>query len=141
MLKSPVALFTIVISGLLSLVPAPSQAHHSRAGFNLEESTKMQGTITKFRWGNPHIFISVKTDDGNVWLIEGHSVPGVGALGWKQDMFKEGDHIQLAANLATDPNKKFALLDWVVTADGTPLRGFQGSEIPEEFVPPGAKST
>ena len=106
-------------------------AHHSRAGFESVESVEMRGTITKVRWGNPHIFIYLARDDGVEWVIEGHSVPGAIGIGWERDTFKEGDQIRLAGYPAQNSEKKYALLDWIVTADGVAMRGFPQTVIPE----------
>ena len=56
----------------------PAWAHHSFASeFDVTKPVKLEGTVTKMEWINPHswIHIDVKNPDGTVtsWMIEGGS--------------------------------------------------------------------
>lgn len=58
----------------------PAAAHHSVTGeFNLEQSVKVTGTLTKVEWMNPHIwfYVDVKNTDGTTttWGFAG-GAPG-----------------------------------------------------------------
>jgi hypothetical protein len=67
------------IAGLLSaalLAAIPAWAHHSFAAeFDIKKPVKLEGTVTKMEWINPHawIHIDVKGPDGKItsWMVEG----------------------------------------------------------------------
>jgi hypothetical protein len=42
-----------VAVGLL-VASSPIFAHHGTAGYNMEKTITLNGTITSFNWGNPH---------------------------------------------------------------------------------------
>ena len=68
-----------VIGGLICaalLWAAPMWAHHSFAAeFDIKKPVKLEGTVTKMEWINPHawIHIDVKGPDGKStsWMVEG----------------------------------------------------------------------
>src|SRR6266852_885977 len=60
----------------LTLAAAPVRAHHAFSSeFDADKPLKLEGTISKTEWVNPHawIHIDVKKPDGatEVWMIEG----------------------------------------------------------------------
>jgi len=61
--------------GVALLAAAPAWAHHAFAAeFDGKTPVKLQGTVTKMEWINPHawIHIDVKDKDGKVtnWMVE-----------------------------------------------------------------------
>lgn len=74
-------------------------AHHSAAAEYESKLTTVHGTVVRFQWRNPHVWIYVDAKDssGGVTklLCEGN---GPGALvenGWTKDTLKSGDNIAL----------------------------------------------
>ena len=110
-----------------------SHAHHSRANFQLDNLVEMRGTVTEFNWANPHIYWRMQLENGENWLIEGHSIPGVNRLGWTRDTIQVGDELLIAAFPDHSTGRKFALVEYLVIADGTPLAGFTPNAIPAEL--------
>lgn len=67
-------------AGIALVIAAPAHAHHSVSGeFNLEQSVKVTGTLSKIEWMNPHIwfYVDVKNADGSTitWGFAG-GAPG-----------------------------------------------------------------
>ena len=89
----------------------PGSAHHSFAGeFDVEKPIKLQGTITKVEWINPHawIHIDVKKPDGTVesWAIEGGTPNTLYRRGITRESVKAGMVINVDGYLARDGSRK-----------------------------------
>lgn len=117
----------------LVLAAEPVWTHHSRAAFDGQNPMRMTGTVTEFRWVNPHILIRIELDDGEEWTLEAHSVQGVMSYGWESDTIEVGDRITLEAAPHSNPEYKYALMRWVLTPDGQALNAMPNSIIPAEF--------
>jgi len=49
------------------LMPPSLEAHHSSAMYDDKQSVTVEGTVARFEWSNPHVYIYLKqmTADGN----------------------------------------------------------------------------
>ena len=114
----------IVLLLLFPLAPA-SWAHHSRANFQLTETVEIRGTVTRYTWTSPHIYINIDrmNDQGVVqdWLLEGQAIPMLTRLGWDRNSLKPGDKIVATGNPNRDPAKRFIYAGLVIKEDGTEL--------------------
>ena len=97
-------------------------AHHSQAMFDTSQEIVIEGTVAKFDWVNPHMYLIVETKgpDGKPALVEGEGLGITQALvdGLKRDALKPGTPVVMRAN----PNrggwgKQVRILD-VTTQDG-----------------------
>ena len=84
----------IAVAGAL-LYTAPVRAHHAFAAeFDIKKPVKLQGTVTKMEWINPHawIHIDVKSPDGKVtsWMVEGGSPNILLRRGFSKQSLEEG---------------------------------------------------
>jgi len=76
-------------------------AHHgSGVSYILNKGVTMEGTVTEFRWQNPHVYImyDVKDAQGNVvtWGAETHSpIVCEDEDGWTKSTLKPGDKITI----------------------------------------------
>jgi hypothetical protein len=85
------------IAGLIGVGPAV--AHHSTAAFDTSQVVKIEGTITQFRWINPHA--SIKIDGGagkGLWTIEMTAPNVLLNDGWTRDALQPGDKVTIYAN-------------------------------------------
>ena len=85
-----------MVIGLL-IVSVPLFAHHGNAEFNTEKSVTVKGTVTEWRWINPHVLvkIDVKGDDGKVvnWTCEMVAPSNMINFGFAADTYKPGDQV------------------------------------------------
>src|SRR6185436_18013978 len=61
-----IAKFVLACS-ILTLFAAQAYAHHSAAAFDTQKQVTVAGTVTQYRFGNPHIYVTlqVKRPDGS----------------------------------------------------------------------------
>jgi len=112
----------ILVLAATALSSAPAFAHHSQAMFDQSQEILVEGTVARFDWVNPHMYLIVETTgpDGKPALVEGEGLGITQALvdGLDRDALKPGTPVVMRAN----PNrggwgKQVRILD-VTTEDG-----------------------
>ena len=109
---------------LAAAVPfcTPAFAHHSQAMFDNSQEILIEGTVARFDWVNPHMYLIVETTgpDGEPALVEGEGLAITQALvdGLRREALEPGTPVVMRAN----PNrggwgKQVRILD-VTTEDG-----------------------
>lgn len=116
------AYFTL-IAALLAL-SGTALAHHGAASYDSNKLTTLKGTVTDFRFQNPHaqILLDVKDSSGKVqnWILEAVGIATLSRSGWTKSIMKPGDEITVTGN----PSKNGApamRLTKVVLASGKEL--------------------
>jgi hypothetical protein len=105
-----------------ALLGAPASAHHSVSMFDTTQEILIEGTVARFDWVNPHMYLVVETKgpDGQPALIEGEGLGITQALvdGLDRDALKPGTRVVVRAN----PNRggwgKQVRIQDVTTQDG-----------------------
>lgn len=110
------------LSAGVVLITLPLLAHHSfEAEFDRTKQVTLTGTITKFEWMNPHIWVymDVKGEDGKItkWQFEGGAPNMLKRNGWSRNSLKEGDTATINGSLAKDGTNTVNATS-VVMADG-----------------------
>ena len=97
-----------VLAGGISQVAA----HHSAAMFDASKSQTIKGKVVEMRWVNPHVTLTINgspsADEApDEWLMETTS-PGnlVRAGGWRRDVVKPGDEVEVTFHPEREVGKK-----------------------------------
>ena len=85
---------------IMAIVIIPVNAHHGTAvSYEQEEFITVMGTVTEFRWRNPHsaLFLDIENEDGSIvnYAIELASpVLMSRSSGWTRATFRPGDLVE-----------------------------------------------
>ncbi len=119
MRRPATVLFTLAAAALVGGI---ASAHHSQAMFDTTQEMLIEGTVAKFDWVNPHMYLTVDTigPDGQPSQVEGEGLAITQALvdGLRREALQPGTHVVMRMN----PNrggwgKQVRILD-VTTEDG-----------------------
>jgi hypothetical protein len=91
----------LILQAVCLLSPTLSAAgHHSFAAeFDDKQPVRLDGTVVKFEFMNPHswVHVEVKNPDGTVvqWAVETGSTNALFRQGWRKDSLRAGDHVTI----------------------------------------------
>ena len=113
------------------LAALPAGAHHSTAAFDTSRVVKIEGTITQFRWINPHASIKIDgvtegDDTDGVWTVEMTAPNILINQGWTRTALKVGDKVTMFVNplrnqVVLNDGSTGSLYVGVILADGQEL--------------------
>jgi hypothetical protein len=96
----PALAIATIVTALSAL---PAGAHHSTAAFDNSRVVKLEGTITQFRWINPHASIKIDAksegdDPDGIWTIEMTAPNVLINEGWTRTALQVGDKVTMFVN-------------------------------------------
>ncbi len=115
-------MWTGILAGTVAFgVSGPVASHHSHAMFDYNQLVSITGTVTKFSFRNPHVFLYVDVEEEsggmvNYW-VEMSNLPNMIRRGIGLKTFQPGDVITVNMNPLRDgrPGGNYTT---VVAADG-----------------------
>lgn len=83
----------------LALTAAATEAHHGASEYEVDREITVSGTITAWRWVNPHVrfIVSVTGPGGRAdeWDCEGPPLTWATQQRWSSTMFAVGERVSL----------------------------------------------
>jgi hypothetical protein len=115
----------LAVAAALMIMPTAAQAHHSFAAFfDASKSISITGTVTEFRFTNPHgmVAVDVKKPDGAVekWRAETNAPVVLVRRGWTRDVIKPGDVVTIEGWPSRD-GRSYMRLRAMKDANGKPI--------------------
>ncbi len=117
--------FCKVLAALAFVVVTPASGHHSEAGFDTDAVVAFQGTVNRFVWRNPHVYIFVDGSDaaGNIvkWEVETGATPIMIRSGWTRDSLRPGEVISVRGHPERAAGRHYVLLLSLEKKNGSTL--------------------
>ena len=98
---------------------SPLLAHHDWLVDRTKKIT-VQGTVTEFKWANPHVMIALDVQTNGTtekWKVGGSSPQFMSTCGWDKKTLKSGDVITVIGYRFIDGSNA-ARMQTIVTANG-----------------------
>jgi hypothetical protein len=87
---------TLALGVIGALVGAPPLLAHHEWRVDQTKKITVQGTVTEFRWANPHVMIALDVQANGThetWNVGGSSPQFMTTCGWNKKTLKPGDVI------------------------------------------------
>jgi len=126
----------VVLAGVsLMCATIPVRAHHAFAAeFDAKKPIKLEGTVTKVEWINPHSWfhIDVKQPSGKTerWMIEAGNPHNLFRRGFSKDVIKVGMVIVVDGYQAKDGSRRANGRDLTLPTGQTLFMGSSGTGAP-----------
>jgi hypothetical protein len=126
-MRATLLISTVVVLASLA-ASAPTFAHHGTAAYDTKNIVTVKGTMTDFRFINPHVqlYFDVKNEKGEVekWQAELTAPNKLARAGWDKYMLKPGDSITASGYVGkNDPHTMW--INKLIGHDGTSLHLFE----------------
>jgi hypothetical protein len=109
----------------VAALAVPASAHQSFAVYDADTVVTLTGTVTRFDWTNPHVYVFVDIDDEDgeavEWALEGESTALLSRAGWSRTTLAPGDRISARVYRNRNPEQHEARILTLVTPDGATL--------------------
>ncbi len=118
-----------ILTILAAILPMATTAlaHHSHTRFDLELVIAFEGTVVRYEWTNPHVYLTVEDEHGDEWLIETDPTPVMNRSGWSRDSFAPGDSVAVRAHPDRRPDVTHGLLLSIEGPDGVAMASWNST--------------
>ena len=107
---------------ILLILALPAIGHHSEAGLDRTYVVALEGTVSEYRWRNPHVYITLNSKNENgdqiEWKLQAGAVSIMSRMGWTRDSLSVGDRIAVEAHQAQD-GRPYGVLSTITKGAGT----------------------
>ena len=101
-------------------------AHHSTAMYDSQNPVTISGTVKRFEWTNPHVFVYLEVKDEKTgkmveWEVEMMSLNHLRGYGWTSKTVKQGDTLS-ATGAPAKSGAPSMIANRMKLADGREIR-------------------
>ena len=119
---------SILVVAVVLIVASSMFAHHGTAAYDTSKVVTVKGTMTDFRFVNPHVqlYFDVKNDKGEIekWQAELTAPNKLSRAGWDKHTLNPGDSITASGYVSkNDPHTMW--INKLIGPDGQQLHLFE----------------
>jgi hypothetical protein len=115
----------VLIGAIFMLGAGTAAGHHSPSRFDMGRVVTLEGTVARYDFTNPHVYIYLDVPGVNgqtiTWELEASSTPNLSRRGWGPDSVKVGEHVSVRVNPPRMTGQLVARAQSVIWADGRSL--------------------
>ena len=115
----------ILVLWLSIAIVGSAFAHHGTAGYGVDKEVTLKGTVTEWKWLNPHSFLrfDVTDENGEVvhWIGEWNAPASLINFGITAKSFKPGDQVTVILRRVAKSGSPVGRVGSVITPDGREL--------------------
>ncbi len=115
----------VLVAGCLLLGAGTAAGHHSPSRFDMSQIVTLEGTVARYDFTNPHVYIYLDVPGANgetvTWELEASSTPNLSRRGWRPDSVRVGEHVSVRVNPPRAAGQHVARAQSVIWADGRRL--------------------
>ena len=93
----------------LLFLASPAAAHHPPR-FDHCKLYTIEGNVQRVEWGNPHVKLSLKAEDGTTYDLVWRSIQQLTLAGVQKDAVKVGDRLVVTGSKQSDDGDHVSLL-------------------------------
>lgn len=122
-----IILITLLFTAGINLIfTSPVLAHHSQAPFfHRDRTVEVEGTVTRWRFRNPHPYLYLEVTDKNgeivEWVVQFATVNLMARRGWSSETFTKGEIVRVIGHPSKAPGSHGLEFVKIFRADGTQI--------------------
>jgi hypothetical protein len=95
---------------MLVLTVVSAVAHHSYAEYDRDKAVTLEGTVKNVSWVNPHVLITLQTENQGDYMVEWGSLSQLTRQGLKPAVVKSHDLLAITGSINRNPEKRILTL-------------------------------
>jgi hypothetical protein len=123
--EDPMKATILLASVILTLFHIECRAHHSGSAFDRQAQASIEGTVVRYEWKNPHVYVWIEeeAEDGELttWEAEGLPPAVLRRLGWTRDEVRVGDRVTVSGFSGRNRDEAILMMSSLEKADETRL--------------------
>jgi hypothetical protein len=95
---------------ILLLTAGSIIAHHGYADYDREAAVSLEGTVKHVLWANPHVVLTLQTQNRGEYAIEWNAASQLARQGIQAAPVKAGDRLLITGSINKNPEKRILTL-------------------------------